>query len=283
MEVIGFADIGMWLFGRWGYFPNGAYSLPLLAIPGLLTAYRHGSLARVAIYVPLLVWWAVLQPFAWDWEEDSIYFIGTAGAALLVLAECHRIGNPLALPYRVYGSLLAGGVLIPLSFYEAQADIVRQTSEGISVVPAVVIAVVLVAAAGLVLFLRERHLGGAARGHDHRDRLWAPIGFLLLMAVLPLWNAVAGETLGAVVPTILCNAAMLALAIWLMRVGLSEDRGRPFAVGVLYFLLWAVLRYFDLFGDFGGMLGAALMFGLCGAGLFGVAWYWRNRKEVQHA
>jgi hypothetical protein len=45
-------------------------------------------------------------------------------------------------------------------------------------------------------------------------------------------------------------------------------------------LLWAVLRYVDLFGAFGGMLGAALVFFICGAVLFGVALYWRNRKAV---
>jgi hypothetical protein len=82
----------------------------------------------------------------------------------------------------------------------------------------------------------------------------------------------------ALLPTILANVAMVGCAFWLMRIGLREDRGRPFAAGVLYFLLWAVLRYADLFGDFGGMLGAALMFFLCGAALFGVASYWRHRK-----
>jgi hypothetical protein len=86
----------------------------------------------------------------------------------------------------------------------------------------------------------------------------------------------------AFVPTLLANAAMLVFALWLMQVGLREDRGQPFAAGVLYFLLWAVLRYVDLFGDMGGMLGAAVMFFLCGASLFGVALYWRQRKAVLH-
>jgi hypothetical protein len=83
-------------------------------------------------------------------------------------------------------------------------------------------------------------------------------------------------------PTILANIAMVVLALWLIQVGLREDRGRPFTAGVLYFLLWAVLRYIDLFGDLGGMLGASAMFFLCGATLFGVATYWRKRKVVRH-
>jgi hypothetical protein len=40
------------------------------------------------------------------------------------------------------------------------------------------------------------------------------------------------------------------------------------------------MRYVDLFGDFGGLLGASVMFFLCGAALFGLAIYWRRRKEV---
>ena len=121
-------------------------------------------------------------------------------------------------------------------------------------------------------------------------RQWLPVGMVLLMAVLPLVNAIFGEAGGAgaasvlaTLPvTVLANVAMIVLALWLMRIGLQEDRGRPFAAGVVYFLLWSVLRYVDLFADFGGMLGASLMFFICGAGLFGVAIYWRKRKEFRH-
>ncbi len=88
------------------------------------------------------------------------------------------------------------------------------------------------------------------------------------MVILLVWHLIIGEPL---LPTIVANVAMIFLAFWLMGVGLREDRGQPFAAGVVYFLLWAVVRYVDLFGDFGGMLGAALMFFLCGGALFGVA------------
>ena len=39
------------------------------------------------------------------------------------------------------------------------------------------------------------------------------------------------------VATIVANVAMLGMSLWLMRVGLREDRGRPFTFGILYFLL----------------------------------------------
>jgi hypothetical protein len=111
-------------------------------------------------------------------------------------------------------------------------------------------------------------------------RQWLPIGVILLMALLAIWRAFTSSA-EPLVPTVVSNVVMVVLALWLIQVGLRDDRGLPFGAGVLYFLLWTILRYIDLFGDFGGMLGAAMMFFLCGGTLFGVAWYWRHRKETK--
>jgi hypothetical protein len=102
-------------------------------------------------------------------------------------------------------------------------------------------------------------------------RYWVPIRFLALFAFLVVYEPTTTE---AWLPT------MVALALLLIRFGLNEDRGRPFAVGVGYLLFWAVLRYVDLFGAFGGLRGASLMFFLCGAAMLGVALHWRKRKVV---
>ena len=40
----------------------------------------------------------------------------------------------------------------------------------------------------------------------------------------------------------------------------------------MLFLTWAVVRYVDLFG-------AAVMFSMCGVGLFSLARFWSQRKE----
>ena len=104
-----------------------------------------------------------------------------------------------------------------------------------------------------------------------------PLGLLALFAFL----AVVTTTIQApLVSTIAANIAMVAIALWLIRFGLTEDLSRPFGAGVVYLLLWALLRYVDLFGAFGGMLGASLMFFLCGGALMAVALYWRKRKAV---
>jgi hypothetical protein len=105
-------------------------------------------------------------------------------------------------------------------------------------------------------------------------RQWVPFCLFGLMFFLQFWQFIQGSPW---LPTIASNIGMLALSLWLISLGLKEDRGLPFLGGVLYFLLWATVRYIDLFGDFGGLLGAALMFFLCSGTLFAVSIYWSRR------
>lgn len=276
-EILGFPHLGLWFFGRWGMLPNGAYSLLLMVLPGILWAYRRGSVAALSLYVPLVAWWVVLQPFAWGFDLNPVYFIGGVGGLLLVLGECHDNGSRFAIPYRLFGVLLAAGVLIPLSFYEFNDDVSSLEITG-SVVQIGVVAALAVVAVGIAEGRRRQRLdidSVKSSGSSLRRQL-LPFGVIALMAFLLFWQTAVQE---ALLPTLVSNLAMIALSFWLIGIGLREDRGQPFAGGVIYFLLWTVLRYIDLFGDFGGMLGAAAMFFVCGGVLFGVALYWRNRRQ----
>ncbi len=282
-EIIGFSDLGAWFFGRWGFIPNGAYALPLLALPGLMWAYRKGSVGAVSLYVAVLAWWFFLQPFAWGLEEESVYFIGAVGGLMLVIAESHSAGARFAVPYRLFGFLLAAGVLLVMSFHGFNRQTLYSIDDAKSLMLALVMAILSAAVIYVAaMFKRYESRGPISVGQQVQQtvrRQWLPIGLVVLMIILLLWRTLLGEPL---LPTIVANVAMIFLAVWLMDVGLREDRGQPFAAGVLYLLLWAIVRYVDLFGNFGGMLGAALMFFLCGGTLFGVAWHWRRRKQQQH-
>jgi hypothetical protein len=191
-----------------------------------------------------------------------------------VIAESHPAGSRFAIPYRYYGSLLVGGALVPLSFFDLHSFLRGHDLRLIG--PSVLLTV-----AALVVMLLTRQVAVSGTGPQIiPSRQQIPLGLSLLMVVLPLLGVL---TRSGLVPTLLVNGAMVAGAFWLMQVGLREDRGRPFSAGVLYFLLWSVLRYIDLFGDVGGMVGAAVMFFACGAALFAVGRYWQGRKEVRYA
>lgn len=280
-EVLGFRDLAGWLFGRHPGVPNCAPALPLFVALGAWWAYRKRAPGALALYAPLLVWWLILQPFAWKLETNPVFLLGGAGAVLLVLAESHPRGSKFAIPLRLWGFALAGGALVPLgSFSFNRYDERTALAPFALAVPVLIVALTVVALGAARLFRRRG--GEAAPLVEGRHAV--PLALAALFAGLAQWHAAGGGAgLGAAVPTALANAAMLAAGVWLVGVGLREERGRPFGYGVAYLLLWAVVRYFDLFGGFGGMLGASALFFVCGGVLFGVAQYWRKRKEVRHA
>ena len=202
----------------------------------------------------------------------------------------------MGLPFRFWGTVIAIGVLTPLSFGDVIHEL--QFSQRSGVVTA--LAILILGGGGIgalaIRSVRSVHQDlPRSRLAAFASRQWFPMMFLALMAFLALWNShvvpleprysnagIDRWTPAVVLPTLMTNAAMIALAIHLLRIGLNEDRGRPFTLGVALFLLWAMSRYVDLFAGVGGMLGAAVMFLLCGLVLFAVARYWQSRKAVSH-
>jgi uncharacterized membrane protein len=296
VEVIGF---GLDASPRWWWlWPGGkALSLPLLVAPGLVRAYRTRSAAVLALYVPVCVWWLVLETIVWRVDANPAYLLGAAGAVLLLLAQAWAEDRRFAAVYRTWGVLLVGGVLAVLSYYDfnrwSAQDFGRGTGFGPETLSGWLQPIVIgVLVASGVAFARRRHGDVPEAPRELLHRQWLPAALAAFMAVLSLMAAArAGPDVEAsavslavlvFLPTVAANVAMVALGVWLIGVGLREDRGLPFAAGVGYLLLWAWLRYIDLFSSFGGMLGAALMFFLCGAVLTAVALYWRRRREVLH-
>jgi len=273
----------------WGV-PSGGYTLPLLVAPALWWAYRKNSAVTVGIYVPLIAWWVVLQPIAWKLQANPTFFIGAIGSLMILAAALHPPRSEMAIPYRFYGVAIVSGTLIPLSFHAFNESVGRADEprfwSGMGGVEHMVLIMIVTAAILIVAYLLQKK-SPAHETEVHRSfteslmeivkRQSLPFGLLGLFAFLAFWTPMMKD---AWVPTIAANVAMLAVAYWLIRLGLTEDRGRPFAVGVAYLMLWSVLRYVDLFGAYGGMLGASLMFFLCGAALLAVALYWRKRKAV---
>jgi hypothetical protein len=280
------------LFGwRMHGVPNIVLLAPVLAAPGIWLAYRGQSYVRLAIYLSLIVGWICLQPVAWRWDDASGYFIAAVGAMLLILGESHLPGSKFSIPYRVLGVLLYGGALLPLSshwyyrFWHHTPHVTLMT-------------LVIAVSTGLVFaaaeFVRFRLLETGKKQQadavaDIRQRQWLPLclaGVIALLTLMPLLSGPTrgnGDPLGSILAILIANAAMLALSVWLMWVGLRDDRGQPFIAGIAYFLIWMLARYGDLFGIEGGMLGAAALFAACGIAIGGFAWFWHRRKEVLHA
>lgn len=307
-EALDYGRFGYWLLGirRWDVPPHAAYSLPLLALPGLLWAYRKQSPLAASLYALVLAWWVVLQPVVWGHSPIVVYAIGTAAGLLLLASQAHQPRSPMAVPYRLYGVLIAAGVLLPLSSASFHYELLHAVRPESALPAAAILTVIALATTLLVSWVRSivdpqwSSAGESLRAGLRRQ--WLPVSLIGLMIGLCLWGWACGApgpryvnymqrsalllTPDVLAPTLACNAAILVLCVWLLRLGVSDDRGRPFAAGVLLFLIWSVVHYVDLFGAGGGLLGAAAMFLACGAILFIVARFWRSRLtkriEVTH-
>ena len=261
MEVFGFPDMGMWFWGRWGDTPNGAYSLLLLALPGFMWAYRRRSLAAIWLYVVLLTWWTVIQPFAWRLDELSPIFIGAVAGLMLIIGASHPRGSPLAAPYRQLGVLLIASVLVVLSFQSANQEIfghhTYRFEDGNDWRPGpflgsagrwALLAATAIAAFGVLYLASKLESDESSQPIPPHLRMlrtarrqWLPVALTSLMMFLFVWWCLDA---GPLVPTIVANVAMIGLGFWLIVTGLHEDSGRTFAAGVVYVLLWAVMRLY---------------------------------------
>ena len=228
---VGFSTFGPVLIGgNWFRFlglpVNGAYSAILLALPGLYWAYRKDSPRTVALYAPLLAWWVILQPFTWHFDVNPVYFISLVGALFLLVAECHPEESTMAIPYRFYGALLTTGALIPLTYYSFQKNLhLGKSTSGMLVETGLALALAVGVAFTAARFDRRASgppvsLATAVIGQDRRRLL--PIGIIVFLTFLVCWNLLLDEPL---VPTVLANAAIIVLALWLMQLGLGENRG----------------------------------------------------------
>ena len=76
------------------------------------------------------------------------------------------------------------------------------------------------------------------------------------------------------------NLLALLSAIVLIQEGLKRGLTQYFYSGIVLILLLALMRYLDLFGDY---LGAAAMFLVAAAVLYGAARFWRRQHSQEAA
>ena len=276
MEVLfslGQPEMGFLGFTGW---PRGAYALPLLAVPGFFWAYRARSPLLLGIQVPLIAWWCLLQAVAWRTNQWAIFWVGGIGSNLLLVAQAHRRGDAMAIPYRFWGALLVTGALLVIgsdAFWRSMEFGPRWGGSGGAwdqwTLNTVFCAITLAAAAGTLLatWLRRRDSFDATR-----------LALPALMAIgIVAFGYLALVGVNAAVPAMIFgNTAILGLCVLLIRVGILEERLAPFAWGIFGFLVWTLARYIDLFSASGGMLGAAGLFALAGAALLVVGRFWMN-------
>lgn len=263
-----------------GLLPMGVWTLPIWTVPGLIWAYRRVTPTGVGLYVALLTWWLCWQVLALNLSYPSLmlFWAGGFGALLLLIAETHRSNDPMAIPFRLCGTALTAGSLLPMGAWWYWTDTTYQVGWLFAPLRSEpwttrLYTLAVFGLLGLAGFGVWRSQPNFQTGSNRQT--WAPAGLLVLMLALTAWTAIIPfHRLTTLIPQVLANVAMVSLSIYLIHVGAREERFRPFAAGVLYFLIWAIVRYLDLFGAMGGMLGSAVVFTLCGVALLVLAKFW---------
>lgn len=273
------------------YFSIYDAELPLLALIGLLSSRAFGRSERSASVVRFfwflaLGWWFFMLPIRADLHDCLSFYFAAMGLLLNLIPRLHahlreKPMNGGAQFFTVCGTLMLGFAMIPYSFHRVWEHLYIRCD----------IPLFLLICFGSFLFVLLTVWGLSLKKGTAFLRetaflfiLGVYLAFMLLCAscheVFLDLKTVPAEYLLAL--TFLHNIFMMGLGLYFLNLGLHRVLTASFIFGVLYFILWAVLRYADLFGEAGGMLGAAVIFFVCGLFLCGVSWKFARKKQAQN-
>jgi uncharacterized membrane protein len=256
------------------FFPA---SYPLFLVAGIWLAWVRkdsallfmGGLAGLVFWFNLLLAWIGGDWYTFEVIMDQLPATITLGLILtgfswwLRRRSDHRLRN--------YGQvlhlwLMRGGLilLLILSFNDAWRELANENYLFGLFAP------LLLFFGGAAGFYLARPSGGNASGPLLTNALF----FFLAFLWIHLGN-VNDDSLA-----IATNLMLVFTGIWLIRRGIDDAITNFFYTGVGVLLLTALLRYFDLIGDY---IGGAVLFLIAATVLFGAARYWRShmlQKEV---
>ncbi|WP_188746059.1 DUF2157 domain-containing protein [Marinobacterium zhoushanense] len=275
LQVLTLATLWMFSEAKTGFFP-ASYPLFALACLWLVWTQKHSALIFLAALAGLVAWINLLLAWgAGDWYRYDAFAdqVPLTVALGLVLAGAAwwlmRSSEPLI---RDYGQLLhlyllRGAILtlLILSYTGFWRDLLRGDYL-LGVFNPLLLA--LATMAGLAL--------ARPSGRNASGPLLVNGAFFTLAAL-----CVQQQWLDPLSLAVATNLMLVVTGIWLIRRGVEDAVTHFFYTGVGVLLLTALLRYFDLIGDY---IGGALLFLVAAGVLFGAARFWRGRlnQEADH-
>ena len=273
----------------------------------ILAATWYGMEMGISQQPPALGYLALIAPTAWvayfsrPTNVGGIRFLEVADAALvsavawsvaylllllcisyrtlpaavislpLALAALHAPGDPRARGWRFVGMIALAGQFLALGDLDNIARNVCDTANRGYFLPWDILPWLSYPTAALVLFALWVRRSGTGRAEAVLAAAGIAIG---LLPRIGLPEPIAQSLLVAS-----ANVAALGMAAYLMHLGLSEGRLRPYTYGAVLFFVWLGWRYTE-YQEALGYLGMAAVFAAIGAGLFVLARVWRNRKST---
>jgi uncharacterized membrane protein len=201
----------------------------------------------------------------------SSVFLGNValtGCALYAAGRLHRDGTPMRLAWETSGLAVLLIVSIPLMVTAVH----RQFTPHNASTTAIVLAFIAGAAA---------LVGGAWRSRSATDKvvLGAAVA-VTVWIVLTSPGLVAAGTATAKAATVLFSIVTVAIAVGLIRSALTSDRVTDLAYGVLFALVFLIVRWTSVVEN---LLWSGLLLVAAGGGLLLIARLWRGRARASVA
>ncbi|NBR06158.1 MAG: DUF2157 domain-containing protein [Planctomycetes bacterium] len=270
-----------WIFfGRNTNLPSAAYLMPLLLLPGFIWAYLKNCPKTTVLHLIGFACWCLSLWIAWEFNSFSLPLLGALFALYWLAGLTIEIKEKLALVCSQIGLIAVWPLLCIFSFYDFQKEMTERIKpENITSYAAMdgTILFMIGIMIGLVYF-KHAYSKNNSKSISSKELILA-FAILTQLSMAPaicfFFNSYFAFTM-----VLISNLLMLGYSAVMMDEGLKCNSSPRFFLGVGSFLLWTIVRYFDLFGDFGGMLGASLLFFLSSLLLIGLAFFWRKRKAA---
>ncbi len=275
LQALALATVWLSTEAQTGFFP-ASYPLFALASLWLVWQHKHSALIFLAALAGLVAWLNLLLSWAaGDWLRYDAFVdqlpltvalgLAMAGLAWWLMRRDYPQGDESRPLQRDYGQLLhlyllRGAILtlLILSYSEFWQELLRSDYLLGIFNP------LLLALATLVGFALARPSGPGASGP-----LLLNGAFFTLAALCVQQHWLSAGSLA-----VATNLVLILTGIWLIRRGVDDAVTHFFYTGIGVLLLTALLRYFDLIGDY---IGGAVLFLVAALVLLGAARYWRSR------
>jgi len=259
------------LFGLWIIVDGASSEQPSFSFVAIwpllvLHAYRVRSPAMLGVIAFLAPLWVLAAT-----SDDSAVWLGatvlTAGAVYFAGAAAHEDAS-MKRAWQTTGLAALLLLLVPLMVADIHEDLAPVRPMGASMA--------IGAAAGAFALWRA-----LTRTQDVKD-----LGVACVIAATAVWAVVIGAGLvrnmpaTAISATILFSAAVLGLAVSLIRAALRSSHTHELVFGVLFALAFLVVRWVSVLENL--LWSGALLLGT-GAALLWIARMWRRREVVRAA
>ena len=266
-----------------------AWSLPIFAVIGIVAGVLKHKKSIATLYVLLFLFWWFMQGIACGLDAYLTFHIVAIGLICFVLSSW-RFENLRNTDLERIGFLLVFGGLIPPSFlwfWDGLFDGKMSIHDWFDscwrfTLPVMNVLILL----GLFRWINRTKSIAVLIRHNKMAVAWITSFFVLWLgtsyyAVLNPNSHFCYDVLSfdlASSGMLAVNVLFVWLATGLMLGGLKRGRGTWFWYGTVFFMLWAMLRYVDLFSDL-GMLGTAAVFLFCGLFMLGIVYFWTNYRH----